>query len=128
MAVGIRPQQELLVYLGQYRQMDSGVQNYPAAQGGLCRRTDGTAARGDAGEAQANLQAAVAEFQALMDGEKATVTFRITQGEDQVNQAQLILSGPYGDVHTAQGSTIDVIPGSYRFVVSDGGDNRTQGR
>ena len=122
------PQQELLVYLGQYRQMDSGVQNYPAAQGAYAAALTVLQQGGDAGEAQANLQAAVAEFQALMDGEKATVTFRITQGEGQVNQARLILTGPYGDVHTAQGSTIDVIPGSYRFVVSDGGDNRTQGQ
>ena len=43
------PQQELLVYLGQYWQMDSGVQNYPAAQGAYAAALTVLQQGGDAG-------------------------------------------------------------------------------
>lgn len=121
--------QALLVRMGQYREMENGVQNYPAAQTAYASALAALQA-GDTAGAEgclAVLNQAIEDFDELLDGPKATVTFHITQGQRTLTQAHITLTGVYGDSYTAVGSKISVIPGDYRFSVSDGGCNRTEG-
>lgn len=121
--------QALLVRMGQYRQMENGVQNYPGAQTAYASALAALQAGDTAGAKNclAVLNQAIQDFDELLNGPKAIVTFHITQGQQTLTQAHIALTGVYGDSHTAVGSSISVIPGDYRFSVSDGGCNRTEG-
>ena len=121
--------QVLLVRMGQYREMENGVQNYPDARTAYASALAVLQAGDTAGakDCLAALNQAIQDFDNLLDGPKAAVTFQITQGQQTLTQAQIALTGIYGDSHTAVGSSISVIPGSYRFSVSDGGCNWTEG-
>lgn len=119
----------LLLRMGQYRQMDTGVQQYPDARSAYSAALD-ILRQGRTADAKSGLDAlndAIAKFDALMTGDKSPVTFQITQNGQPFTGAELTLTGRYGDVHTARGTQIAVIPGEYDFTVSDGGVNRTEG-
>lgn len=118
--------QKLLVRMGQYRRMTNGVQNDPDAKAAYA---SGLAAlqSGNEGGCLAALNEAISAFEEKMAGPKAEVTFRVTQGGAAVSNAHLKLTGVYQDEYTAEGTSIQVIPGSYSYVVSDGDCSRTEG-
>ena len=73
-----------------------------------------------------NLKDAIAEYAALLDGTKYTVSATATQNGNAVEAPILSLTDVYGNVTTGTGS-VQVIAGDYKFRVSDGGYNRTEG-
>ena len=119
--------QQLLLRMGEFRTMTGGVQQYEPAQQRY--RSCLTALRQASGfdQALAELNQAIAEFESLMNGPKYPVRFQVTQGAAAAQNVQITLTGIYGDQYTAQGTSLEVIPGSYRFCVSDGSVNRTEG-
>ena len=119
--------QDLLAALGQFRQLTTGVQNYDPAQAAYQQGLTALQTGALAVQARTALEEAILAYDQLIAGPTAPVEFQITQGGSPVPQAQLTLTGSYGNVYTATGTRLDVIPGTYAYCVSDGGVNRTEG-
>ena len=114
--------------MAEYRYMENHVQNYIPAQEAY--KTCLNALRGDGSAAaagQAKLDAAIAAYQAILDGPKYTVSVKVTQGGAAVASPVFTMTDEYGNVTTGRGSSLQVIAGNYTFCVSDGGYNRTEG-
>lgn len=119
---------DLIEKAADYRQMGT-VCRYPAAQQAYA---DALAAirSGDAETADAALSMlvkAIDEYEAILGGEKYTLTVVAMQGTERLGAPSVTLTDAYGNVTSAQASTLSVIAGEYRFCVSDGGYNRTEG-
>ena len=119
---------ELAALMGRYREMDNHVQNYaPAAaayQAGL------TSLRGTASDAAARkeaLEKAIADYEAILSGTKYTVTVQAAQGGSTLTSPTVTLTDAYGNETAVTGTAAQVVAGDYRFSVSDGGWNRTDG-
>lgn len=102
--------------------MTNHVQNYPAAANAYATALKGlrTATADSAGPLLKNLKDAIAEYAALLDGTKYTVSATATQNGNAVEAPILSLTDVYGNVTTGTGS-VQVIAGDYKFCVSDGG-------
>ena len=118
-----------LIYLmAEYSDMDNHVQNYPDAQEAykLCLN----AIRGNGSSAatmKRNLEQKIAEYEAVLNGPKYSVSVTATQDGAPLNHLNLRMVDSYGNETTAEGNVINVIAGDYSFAVSDGGYNRTEG-
>lgn len=119
---------QLIIQMADYLDMTNHVQNYPAAANAYAAALKGlrTATADSAGPLLKNLKAAIAEYAALLDGTKYTVSATATQNGNAVEAPILSLTDVYGNVTTGTGS-VQVIAGDYKFCVSDGGYNRTEG-
>ena len=119
---------QLILQMADYLDMTNHVQNYPAAANAYAAALKGlrTATADSAGPLLKNLKDAIAEYAALLDGTKYTVSATATQNGNAVEAPILSLTDAYGNVTTGTGS-VQVIAGDYKFCVSDGGDNRTEG-
>lgn len=119
---------QLIIQMADYLDMTNHVQNYPAAANAYAAALKGlrTATADSAGPLLKNLKDAIAEYAALLDGSKYTVSATVTQNGSAVEAPVLALTDVYGNVTTGTGS-VQVIAGDYKFRVSDGGYNRTEG-
>lgn len=119
---------QLIIQMADYLDMTNHVQNYPAAANAYAAALKGlrTATADSAGPLLKNLKDAIAEYAALLDGTKYTVSATATQNGNAVEAPILSLTDVYGNVTTGIGS-VQVIAGDYKFCVSDGGYNRTEG-
>lgn len=119
---------QLIIQMADYLDMTNHVQNYPAAASAYAAALKGlrTATADSAGPLLKNLKDAIAEYAALLDGTKYTVSATATQNGNAVEAPILSLTDVYGNVTTGTGS-VQVIAGDYKFRVSDGGYNRTEG-
>ena len=103
-------------------ELSCGSENaYAAALKGLR-----TANADTAGTLLQNLKDAIAEYAALLDGTQYTVSAAATQNGSALTEPVITLTDAYGNVTTGTGSA-KVIAGDYKFSVSDGGYNRTDG-
>lgn len=118
----------LIVRMAEYRQMGN-VQQYPAAQeayqAGLNAIRSGDAVTAKAALAQLNQ--AISDYEAVLNGTKYTVTISATQGGTALTAPEVTLTDTYGNETTVTGKTIRVVAGTYTFCVSDGRYNRTEG-
>ena len=119
----------LICRLGELGESDSNVLQYPAAAKAYSSAL--MALRGAAAdEAQAQLDAlntAVAEYEALLNGTKYTVTFDARQNGTAVTAPHLRLTDAYGNVTEADASSVSVVAGEYTFEITDGGYNAVRG-
>ena len=119
----------LITRMGEYNAMTNHVQNYAKATEAYEKALEGLA-EADAETAQkllTALNAAIAEYEELFNGEKKTVTVTALQGENTLTAPVLTFMDSYGNVTEAVGTSVDVLAGEYAFVVSDGSYNRTEG-
>ena len=119
---------QLIIQMADYLDMTNHVQNYPAAANAYAAALKGlrTATADSAGPLLKNLKDAIAEYAALLDGTQYTVSATATQNGAAVAEPVITLTDAYGNVTTGTGS-VQVIAGDYKFRVSDGGYNRTEG-
>lgn len=119
----------LIIRMGEYNEMTNNVQKYAKAAEAYKNALDGlaVASASSAAELLSDLNAAIAEYEALFSGEKVLVTINAVQGGMAMNDPLLAFTDVYGNETTATGTTISLLPGDYDFVVSDGGYNRTEG-
>lgn len=119
---------QLILQMADYLDMTNHVQNYPAAANAYAAALKGlrTANADTAGTLLQNLKDAIAEYAALLDGTQYTVSAVATQNGSALAEPVISLTDTYGNVTTGTGSA-KVIAGSYKFSVSDGGYNRTDG-
>ncbi len=107
--------------------MTNHVQNYPAAANAYATALKGlrTATADRQGPLLKNLKDAIAEYAALLDGTKYTVSATATQNGNAVEAPIL----PYGCLWQCyhRHRQRQVIAGDYKFCVSGGGYNRTEG-
>ena len=119
---------QLILQMADYLDMTNHVQNYPAAASAYAAALKGlrTANAGTAGTLLQNLKDAIAEYAALLDGTQYTVSAAATQNGSALTEPVITLTDAYGNITTGTGSA-KVIAGDYKFSVSDGGYNRTDG-
>ena len=119
---------QLILQMADYLDMTNHVQNYPAAANAYAAALKGlrTANADTAGTLLQNLKDAIAEYAALLDGTQYTVSAVATQNGSALAEPVISLTDTYGNVTTGTGSA-KVIAGSYKFSISDGGHNRTEG-
>ena len=79
-----------------------------------------------AASALSALTAAVEEYEAMMGGDRVTVTVTALQNGDVLTDAAVTLKDGYGNVTAAENGTAAVVPGTYLVTASDGGWNRTE--
>ena len=118
----------LLKYVVDYTEMEGNVRLYPAAQQAYTAALKGlrSADASKAEELLAALQTAVAEYKAIQNGPKYTVTASAVQNSAAVADPILTLTDAYGNVTEAK-NAVSVVAGEYTYAVSDGTWNRTQG-
>lgn len=118
----------LLVRLGQFNEMTNHVQAYAATEYSAALKG---VQRGVSGEqAQTlldNLNAAITAYEEMLAGEKYNVDFNVSNQDGTLTEDfTLKLTDAYGNVTTSETAQIQVIAGSYNFVVTSG-FNRTEG-
>lgn len=119
---------QLIVRMAEYCQMGN-VQRYPAAQEAYTAGLT-TIRNGDADTAKAvleQLNQAIRDYNAALEGTKYTVTVSATRGGSTVTAPVVTLEDIYGNETTVTGPSIQVVAGTYNFCISDGGYNRTEG-
>lgn len=75
---------------------------------------------------KAELVQALADYDAIFNGEKYTVTAAATQNSTTLENPHIKLTDIYGNV-TEGTDSINVVAGEYSYSISDGGWNRTDG-
>ena len=119
---------ELILRMAQFRQMGN-VCNYPDAKNayteGLKAIRNGNASV--AKKALDRLNQAIDTYEAILSGTKYIVSVAATQGGNLLSDPVVTLTDVYGNETTAAGNTLEVVAGEYRFAVSDGTYNRTEG-
>lgn len=120
---------DLVCSMGAYNEATNHVQNDPAAKAAY----DAALVQMRAADAQTaknlndTLTAAVAAYEARLNGSKYTVSFRVTQAGSAFNNAAVRLTDAYGNVTEGIGSAA-VVAGEYTYCITDGGHNRTEGK
>lgn len=117
----------LVLYLADFYSRTDLAANYGPVASALTAALTCLQKGSDFAGALGNLQSAVAEYEALMNGNRYTVTFSVTKGSSRVTNPVITLTDSYGNVTSATGTQLSLLAGSYSFVVSDGGYNRTEG-
>ncbi|MDO4489060.1 MAG: PQQ-binding-like beta-propeller repeat protein [Eubacteriales bacterium] len=118
----------LIVRMADYLEMDNNIQKYQAAADAYTAALKGIR-KANATEAETllnNLNSAISDYEAILGGERFMVSVSATQNGNAVANPQVKLTDTYGNVTTGTGS-VSVISGEYKFSVSDGGFNRTEG-
>lgn len=118
----------LIKRMAEYREMENNVQNYPGATSAYQAALKGLRSA-DAATAQQlldDLNAAIKEYEDLLNGVKYTVRAVAEQNGTELESPTITLTDAYGNQTTGTGS-VQVIAGSYTFCISDGGYNRTEG-
>ncbi len=121
---------QLIILMTEYRLMSNNVSNYPPAQSAYNAALMG-ACDGASGEVCATfstaLSSAIADYESMLSGEKYLVTFNVSgQSGEPIEGFTLKLTDAYGNVSFSDSPQIEVIAGTYDFVVSSG-HNRTEG-
>lgn len=119
----------LICRLGELGESDGNVLRYPAAAKAYENAL--MALRGaSAEEAKAQLDAlnaAAAEYEALLNGTKYTVTFDVRQNGAAVTAPHIRMTDAYGNVTETDAPSISVVAGEYAFEITDGGYNAVRG-
>ena len=116
---------ELLKRMGQFREREDHVRDYPPAKTAYENGLDGLRYGGpEEMETLAQQMAqSVADYDAIMNGEKFAVSFTASGGAAK----RVTLTDAYGNETSSDGLTARVVAGEYTFRVTDGGFNRTEG-
>ena len=119
----------LIIALADLNFAELGERNHPEVKAAYEAALEAlrTLAEPDAELLLLDLEEARENYRDMLAGDHYTVTFNITQLGAPFTAAQIILTDVFGNVFTEAGTTIDVIPGAYTYVVSDGVCNRTEG-
>ena len=115
--------------MGEYNAMTNGVKNYAPAQTAYQNALKGlyTADSGKAGELLEALNQAIAAYEQELSKPEHTLTVEAMQGGNKVDDLELAFTDTYGNVTTAEGTSIELRDGDYTFSISDGSYNRTEG-
>ena len=117
----------LIQRMAEYTEMQNNVQKYPAAEKAYNQALSGIRRNQPAAPLKKALDDAIVEYEALFAGEKHTVTLTAKQGETTLTKPEFSLIDAYGNITETEGTSLQVVAGEYRFTVSDGGYNRTEG-
>lgn len=118
------PLLQLVIRMGQYVDMTNNVQNDPDVQAAYQAALRGLRTA-DATAAQAlldSLNQAISAYETRLNGQKYSVTFKISQGTAQ----SITMTDIYGNVTRASGNVVNVVAGEYTFCAASG-YNRTEG-
>ena len=115
----------LLTAMGAYRERTDNIHHYGPAQTAYENALDGLrcgAPEEMDGLAEA-LRNAVADYDAVMNGEKRSVRFTVSG----TAKPHIVMTDAFGNQTEATGTVCSVVEGTYDFTVTDGAFNRTVG-
>ena len=113
----------LAVRMADYNTATNGVKSYAAAQEAYAAAVAGFYAANDAAAATLHtaLDNAMKKYEAFLHGEKVTLTLDVAQGDAKVTPAVAVFTSEFGPTTTVNDTnTVQLIPGSYSFDLSDG--------
>lgn len=74
------------------------------------------------------LEKAIDKFEAFQAGDRVTVTIAATQDGNAVTPAQATFTSEFGTVTTVKNAgSVQLVPATYQFDLSDGGINHVRG-
>lgn len=116
---------ELLKRMVEYQEMTNHVQNFPDAADAFERAvaTYKSAEENTAASLLQKLNDAIAEYENILNSEVHTVRVNATQNGEINGNLSLKFTDSYGNIYQAQGDTIELKAGKYRYWISDGGYN-----
>lgn len=111
----------LVSQMAKYNTSTNGVKDYAAAQTAYTAAAESFYQTSNAANLCKNLQTAMEKFDAFMSGTKVPVTMQITQGDSTVTTGKAVFTSEFGTkTETTSLTGVELIPGTYDFVISDG--------
>lgn len=112
---------DLVAQMSAYNSSTNGVKDYSAAQKAYATAAESFYQTSNAANLCKNLQTAMEKFDAFMTGTKVPVTMQITQGGNTVTTGKAVFTSEFGTTtETTSLTGVELIPGTYEFVISDG--------
>ena len=113
-----------------YNTSTNGLKDYAAAKEAYDAAHSGfyAAANAAAAPLRTALEKAIDKFEAFQAGDRVTVTIAATQDGSAVTPAQATFTSEFGTVTTVKNAgSVQLVPATYQFDLSDGGINHVRG-
>ena len=113
-----------------YNTSTNGLKDYAAAKEAYDAAHSGfyAAANAAAAPLRTALEKAIEKFEAFQAGDRVTVTIAATQDGSAVTPAQATFTSEFGTVTTVKNAgSVQLVPATYQFDLSDGGINHVRG-
>ena len=113
-----------------YNTSTNGLKDYAAAKEAYDAAHSGFYAATNAAAAplRTALEKAIDKFEAFQAGDRVTVTIAATQDGSAVTPAQATFTSEFGTVTTVKNAgSVQLVPATYQFDLSDGGINHVRG-
>lgn len=113
-----------------YNTSTNGLKDYAAAKEAYDAAHSGfyAAANAAAAPLRTALEKAIDKFEAFQAGDRVTVTIAATQDGNAVTPAQATFTSEFGTVTTVKNAgSVQLVPATYQFDLSDGGINHVRG-
>lgn len=120
----------LIKRIVEYQEMENHVQEYGPARDAWARALDQyrSAEEDTAEELLANLNQAISDYEENLNKDTCTVTVHALQNGEEQTGITLEFRDDYKNVYTAEGTTIELRPESYQYLISDGAGNSCKGQ
>ncbi len=119
---------DLVSLMAEYNTSTNGVKDYAGALEAYRAATKGFYQAGDAAKLYADLDMAMAKFDAFQAGSTVDVGMNITCDGNFIGAGEAVFTSEYGTTHRfADFSTVALVPGEYDFDISDGGYHHVRG-
>lgn len=113
-----------------YNTSTNGLKDYAAAKEAYDAAHSGfyAAANAAAAPLRTALENAIEKFETFQAGDRVTVTIAATQDGNAVTPAQATFTSEFGTVTTVKNAgSVQLVPATYQFDLSDGGINHVRG-
>lgn len=111
----------LVSQMAKYNTSTNGVKDYTAAQKAYTAAAESFYQTSNAANLYKNLQTAMEKYDAFQSGTKVPVTMQITQGGEHITTGKAVFTSEFGTTtETTSLTGVELIPGTYDFVISDG--------
>ena len=112
---------DLVSQMALYNTSTNGVKEYTVAQEAYAAAAESFYQTSNAANLYKNLKTAMDKYDAFMSGTKVPVTMQITQGDSPVATGKAVFTSEFGTTtETDSLEGVELIPGTYDFVISDG--------
>jgi hypothetical protein len=112
---------DLVSQMAKYNTSTNGVKAYAAAQTAYTAATQSFYQTSNAATLYKNLKAAMDKYDAFQSGKPVSLVMQITQGGEPITTGKAVFTSEFGTkTETTSLTGVELIPGTYDFVISDG--------
>ena len=112
---------DLVAQMAKYNTSTNGVKAYAAAQTAYTAATQSFYQTSNAATLYKNLKAAMDKYDAFQSGKPVSLVMQITQGGEPITTGKAVFTSEFGTTtETTNLTSVELIPGTYDFVISDG--------